>query len=60
MENIFQSLTKLVTGSSSDPVAQEQNVLPIKTVTDYRGKLALKRDRSQHRRYTVHYEDLQN
>jgi hypothetical protein len=44
-------------GTTSIP---EQRAIPTVTVAAYRGGLALKHDRSQHRRYTAHFEDLQN
>ncbi|MCR9107803.1 hypothetical protein [Marivita sp. XM-24bin2] len=45
---------------SSRTLADEQRAIPVVTVSPYRGNLALKHDRSQHRRYTAHFEDLQN
>jgi len=38
----------------------ERIAVAVVTVDPYRGNLALKHDRSQHRRYASHYEDLLN
>lgn len=37
-----------------------QTAIPVVTRAPYRGDLALKHDRAQHRRYAAHFEDLQN
>jgi hypothetical protein len=47
-------------GIRSKTLPDEQRAIPVVTVSPYRGNLALKCDRSQHRRYTAHFEDLQN
>jgi len=59
MKHILTSL-KAFWQDASNTRPAEQSQIPVITVRSFRGALALKRDRSQHRRYTAHYEDLQN
>jgi hypothetical protein len=60
MKYILRNLRQRMRGMSSRTLADEQRAIPVVTVSPYRGNLALKHDRSQHRRYTAHFEDLQN
>ena len=60
MKQILRTLRRLTTGLGGRVLAAEQKAIPVVTVAPYRGNLALNRDRSQHRRYTSHFEDMQN
>lgn len=60
MRHLFRTLKHWLTSGAPKTLADEQKAIPVVTVSPYRGDLALKHDRSQHRRYTAHFEDLQN
>jgi hypothetical protein len=60
MRHLFRALKHRLTGGRPKTLADEQKAIPVVTLSPYRGDLALKHDRSQHRRYTAHFEDLQN
>jgi hypothetical protein len=60
MADIFQTLRRLFGRVGGKTLVSEQQAIPVVTVAAYRGSLALKHDRAQHRRYTAHFEDLQN
>lgn len=60
MRHLFRAPKHRLTGGRPKTLADEQKAIPVVTVSAYRGDLALKHDRSQHRRYTEHFEDLQN
>ena len=60
MRHIFRKLKKRLGGTRAKTLTAEQKAIPVVTVSEYRGNLALKDDLAQHRRYTAHFEDLQN
>lgn len=60
MRHLLRKLKHWLTSGAPKTLADEQTAIPVVTVSPYRGDLALKHDRSQHRRYTAHFEDLQN
>lgn len=60
MRQIFRKLKKQLSGARAKTLTAEQKAIPVVTVSAYRGNLALKDDLAQHRRYTAHFEDLQN
>jgi len=60
MEQIIRTIKILTNTLGGGRAGAEQAAIPVETVSKYRGNLALGRDRSQHRRYTAHFEDLQN
>jgi hypothetical protein len=60
MRHLLRTLNHWLTSGAPKTLADEQKAIPVVTVSPYRGDLALKHDRSQHRRYTAHFEDLQN
>lgn len=60
MRHLLQKLRTCFGHIRPKTLADEQKAIPVVTVSAYRGDLALKHDRAQHRRYTAHFEDLQN
>ncbi len=60
MRQLMQKLRTSFGHVRPKTLADEQKAIPVVTVAAYRGDLALKHDRAQHRRYTAHFEDLQN
>ncbi|MCI5112489.1 MAG: hypothetical protein MRY75_18245 [Marivita sp.] len=60
MRHLLRELRHWWRGRGNKTHADEQTAIPVVTVAAYRGDLALKHDRAQHRRYTAHFEDLQN
>lgn len=60
MEQIIRTIKTLMKNLGGGHAGAEQMAIPVETVSKYRGSLALGRDRSQHRRYTAHFDDLQN
>ncbi|WP_106299217.1 hypothetical protein [Marivita geojedonensis] len=60
MKHPLKTLKHWLRGRRPKTLTDEQRAIPVVTVAPYRGNLALKHDRAQHRRYTAHFEDLQN
>ena len=60
MTHLMHILRKWFRGAGSRTLVSEMSAIPVVTAAPYRGNLALKHDRSQHRRYSARYEDLLN
>ncbi|WP_439121889.1 hypothetical protein [Marivita sp.] len=60
MKHVSRRLKRWFHGLGAKTLITEQQAIPVVTVAEYRGNLALKHDRAQHRRYTAHFEDMQN